>query len=250
MSPRPVLLRLSFSHYCRKVEACLSQAGIEYDVLDVSLRRMPVPFGAGTVPVLRVEDGLLTDSHQIALWADEHAQPGSVPLRTGDEDVLHWMSWADEVVGPVARRQAYRCAYNDPAAFTDRMFLRMVLRIWRPMILNILKAYKVRRFDQHDEEEGPRILEKIAKGLAATGTGHLVGEHATAADWVVAYLAAPLVGVGPWVGLDQKPGWDEVRAFVAAHQTRFLSRRRRKARSGVLAEWARLESLEEVPLPA
>lgn len=238
---RPVLLRLPFSHYCRKAEACLGQAGIAYDVLDVGLRRMPVPVhAAGTVPVLRVGDALLTDSHDIALWADARAAPGTTPLRTADPAVLDWMRWADEVVGPLARRQAYRCAYNDPGAFTDRPGLRVALRLWRPVLLRVLKAYRVRRFDAADAEEGPRVVARVAAGLAATGTGHLVGEHATAADLTVACLAAPLVRVGAWAGLDREPGWQAVVDFVAAHRVPSLRHRRRRARGRDLRAWASL----------
>lgn len=247
---RPVLLRLPFSHYCRKAEACLSQAGIGYDALDVGLRRMPVPVAAGTVPVLRVGDALLTDSADIVRWADRNAAPGTVPLRASDPAVRAWMDWADEVVGPLARRQAYRCIHANPAAFTDRRLLRLALRLGRPLVLRVLKAYKMRRFEEADRAEGPRVVARIADGLADAGTGHLVGDHATAADLTVANLVDPLVRVGAWAGLDREPGWGAVAAFVAAHRVPSTRRGRRRARTRDLRAWAALgRTGEPTPTP-
>ncbi len=234
--PIPVLLRLSFSHYCRKVEACLRQAGLTYTTLDIGLRDFPMPVGAGTVPVLRLGDVVLSDSEDIVSWADANAAPGTIPLRAQDPEVQAWSKWADEEIGPVARRQAYRCIYNAPGAFTRNPLLWAVLRLWRPMILQVLKAYTVRRFDDHDAKAGPEIIARIAAGLEATGTGYLVGDHPTAADHAVANLAEPLVRVGSWVGLDAEPGWAAVQQFVRANRTR-AKKRGRRPRSDEFASW-------------
>ncbi len=257
--PRPALLRLRFSHYCRKAEACLVQAGVPYDALDLGLRHFPIPVGAGTVPALRVRgpggadgpdgpaDWLLSDSADVADWADAHAAPGTLPLRTDEPAVRDWTAWADAEVGPVARRQAYRCAYHDPRAFAGgRIPLAVALRLWRPLVLRVLKAYTVRRFEAHDAEAGPRIVARVADGLAANDAGggrFLVGDHATAADHAVANLLWPLVRTGTWVGLDAEPGWDAVAAYVRANRLRGEhAMRRRRARSRDLDAWSSLEA--------
>ncbi len=233
----PVLLRLPFSHYCRKVEACFQQAGLAYDTLDIWFRDFPLPVGAGTVPVLKVGDLQLDDSADIIAWVDANAAPGTIPLRTQDPEVFEWCQWADEVIGAVARRQAYRCAYTAPRKFTRNPGFWLLLKLARPLLLNVLKSYKTRRFDDFDAAAGPDIIARVAKALDNSDSGCLVGDHPTAADLTVTNLLHPLMRVGGWAGLDQEAGWETVSQFVAVHAVKGKKRGRRP-REGELATWA------------
>jgi glutathione S-transferase len=230
---RPVLLRIPFSHFCRKAEWGLTQAGIAYDTRDVKLWQMKHARRAnprqGTVPVLETPEGVLMDSHDILVWADAHRAPGAIPLYPEESraEVESWERWAGEEVGPAVRREAYRALHRRPGAskaYGTPWHLRVPF-VARRLFLNVLRHYKARRFEASDPPAIRAAIDKVARQLARTGTGYLVGRHATAADHTVAALFEPLsLAQGSYDG----PAWRLVAAYVArvrpSRTTRVASR--------------------------
>jgi glutathione S-transferase len=230
---RPVLLRIPFSHFCKKAEWGLTQAGIAYDTLDMSPKgRMQIGRVAqdGTVPVMLVDGIMIEGSDKILTWAAAHAAPGTDPLypealRT---QVQEWEVWAGEAVGPVARREAYRVAYNHPSRLTRRRAVHMMARLFRAQVLGVLKYYKVRRFDDHDRDTVPKIVANVVDELRRQGTGFLVGSRPTAADVAVAALAQPFLYAEPARDYAALDGWDEFATYVRRVGPRRTTRRRRR----------------------
>lgn len=236
---RPVLLRIPFSHFCRKAEWGLTQAGIPYDTLDMyppGARQLPRISGQSTVPMLLVRDGedggarLLDDSAKILTWAAEHAREGTAPLypEALRDQVQEWEVWAGEAVGPVARREAYRVAYEQPMRLTGRWSVRLAARAARPVSLAVLKFYKARRFDEHDADAIPKIFANIAQELERQGTGYLLGDRPTAADLSVAALCQPFAYAAEARGYPELPGWEEVEEYVERVKPKRTTRRRRR----------------------
>jgi glutathione S-transferase len=252
----PVLLRIPFSHYCRKAEWGLTQAGIPYACLDVALRQMRHAARAnprqGTVPVLVVGQRVLPDSHDILVWADEHRAtaarplyPSAVKLRVAD-----WERWADEEIGPATRREAYRALHDRPglaAHYEVPFWFRLPPA--RRLYLGILKHYKARRFDAADPPAIQAALARVARRLRESGTGYLFGAHPTAADLATAALLEPLTMCAHERGHDRHPDWAFVRAFIERVRppaTTMVRRSRVRER-----DWRRLEALHAArPAPA
>lgn len=222
MPDRPVLLRIPFSHYCRKAEWGLTHAGIEYDALDVKLWEMKharrANPGEGTVPVLRVGESLVFGSHNILTWAEEHKATDALPLypQKWAVQIGLWESWADQAVGPVTRREAYRQMHDRPGTFRGYPDIKfwMTLPPTRRLYLAVLKHYKARRFDATDPDAVRDIVNKVFEQLAKAGTDYLFVDYPTAADYATAAFLEPLLPCAAPRGYDQEPGWGEVEDFV------------------------------------
>jgi glutathione S-transferase len=230
VADRPVLLRIPFSHFCRKAEWGLTQAGIPYDTLDVALWQMKHARRAnprqGTVPVLQTPgDGVLMDSHDILLWADAHRSEGALPLYPDPlrSQVDEWEAWAGDVVGPAVRREAYRVLHRRPAAsraYGTPWYFRLPF-VARRVFLNVLRHYKARRFEAADPPAIRAAIDKVARQLTLTGTGYLLGRHPTAADHAVAALLEPLaLAQGSYDG----PAWRLVAAYIGRVKPRRTTR--------------------------
>lgn len=216
----PVLLRIPFSHFCRKAEWGLTQARIPYDALDVAVWQMrnaprANPKG-GTLPVLRIGDRLLMDSHDILVWADEHRDHATAALypESCKLKVAGWESWAGTVVGPAVRRESYRALHEDPSlgkGYDLPLAMRLPI-VARRMYLGILKHYKARRF----EAEDPATLRQALARIAARLHGHdyLFGPLPTAADIATAALFEPLTLIAERKGYAQEPGWETVKGLI------------------------------------
>lgn len=219
LSGRPVLLRIPFSHFCRKAEWGLTQAGIAYDALDVALWQMRHARRAnpkeGTVPVLRLEDRLVPGSGDILRWADAHRAVGAPPLYPSPE-VAAWEHWADEEVGPAARREAYRALHAEPrlARGYGGAPRYLAWRGARRLYLGVLRHYKARRFEAGDPEALREAVARVAARLAERQTGFLFAEHPTAADLATAALMEPLLPIAELRGYAKLEGWPAVAAFV------------------------------------
>jgi glutathione S-transferase len=219
VAERPLLLRIPFSHFCRKAEWGLTQAGIPYDAVDVPLWRMRNAWRAnprqGTVPVLRTPEGLLMDSHDILVWADAHRAPGAPPLYPDGlrQEVEAWEAWAGDVVGPAVRREAYRALHRRPRAaraYGAPLYTAIPV-LSRRLFLGVLKHYKARRFEAADPPAIRAAIDRTARQLTLTGTGYLVGRHPTAADHAVAALFEPLALAKEGYG---GPAWRLVEAYI------------------------------------
>lgn len=246
---RPVLLRIPWSHYCKKAEWGLTQAGIPYDTLDVGFRGMRQIERAnpeeGTVPLMVADGRRILGSARILHWADQHRREGAVPLYPASHDaaVRRWEAWVDQEVGSVARREAYRAAYRDPWRFTQSPAIRTAAWLGHAQILSVMKFYKVRRYDGHDETAIPQIIARVSDRLRKNGTCFLFGDRPTAADLATAALMEPLTFAARSRGYDALPGWDDCSALVANIRPEKVSRvRRRWMRQ---RHWAWFEGLRE-----
>ncbi len=230
----PVLLRLPFSHFCRKAEWGLTQAGVAYSTVDVglfTLRDVRRVNPEGTVPVLRDGDRLVVGASNVLAWADARRVVGPAlypaPLRA---EVRAWEAWADATIGPVARREAYRALIADP-----RLARGHGLPFWsrtpaaRRIYLGVLKTLKARRFEAADSAAMPVIVAHIQAQLA--GKPFLFGNEPTAADVATAAMLEPLVVSAPERGYARLPGWSDAVGLMGrvrpATTTRTASRKMR-----------------------
>ncbi len=246
MTNRPVVFGIPFSHYCQKAEWGLTQAGIDYDYVSISLPKMTrltqlTP--TGLVPAMIVDGQLIEGSDRIMEWAAERQAPQSDPLYPDaiKETVDSWEQWAGEHIGPVARREAYRVAYSQPFKLRASLPIRLTARLVRPIILNVMKYYKSRRYDESDREAVPRIIVKVASRLRATGTGYLLADHPTAADHAVAALMRPFLYAERARNYQSEEGWGVVKEFVEGVKPHETTRRSR--RSIGRADWETLAQL-------
>lgn len=210
------LLRIPFSHYSQKAEWLLSQAQIPYRTTDVNLLQMrdAEEFTRdGTVPCLIHAEGVLWGSDEIMEWASKNQRAGDRLMPHGKKTLIReWVAWADKEVGPVARRVAYRTLYESPFQADLPLRQRLLLRIGKPVILNVLKHYKARRFEATDLDEMHAQLSRVEDVLVQ---GNLLGTPApTAADRSVAALLRPYTYVATPLGLHEQ--YPETMAWIGA----------------------------------
>lgn len=249
----PVLLRMPFSHYCRKAEWGLTLAGVPYTTIDVKLVRMADLYRAnpeGTVPVLKLGDDLHFGSHAVLRHAEAHQSPVApslYPPRVRAE-VEAWESWVDSTVGSAVRREAYRALHAKPSlAKGHDLPLWMRLPFARRFYLTVLKLLKARRYDAEDRKALEAAIALTAQRLAATGTGYLYGSTPTAADVATAALLEPLVPIAAHLGYDKLPGWPAVAALV--DRVRPSTTTCTKSRRITEADWREFERLNAVAKP-
>ncbi len=247
MADTPVLLRIPFSPYCRKAEWALSQAGIAYrslDVLPTGMTQIERANPHGMVPMMVDGDTPVFGSERITRWAADHARPDTPPLfpESWSQSIEEWEAWADNHIGPIARREAYRVAYNQPFKLTRKPLVRVVARVARPQVLGILKFYKARRFDDEDEQAIPELLARIGKQLDQSGTGYLFGPRPTAADLATAAMVETLTYAEPARKYAEMDGWMQATAHLERVRPAKLSRvGRRWIRE---KDWQWLESVK------
>jgi len=178
-------------------------------------------------------------SDAILEWADKRRAFEAPPLYPAAQAkaVRAWESWADEVVAPVVRREAYRQLYEDPAPYAEADF--PAPRLARPLVLRVLKYYKARRFDETDPDDVRNSIPNIAGRLRATGSGYLFGDQCTAADIATAAFLEPLVPLGEARGYARTPGW--------SHITRFVERVRPTGTSCASVQRMRARDLRALP---
>lgn len=211
---RPNLLRLPISHYCKKVEWAMTDLGIDVDATNVWFRTLVDIRDINpenTVPVLELDDRLVCGSHAIMQWLADESEVGHTLYP--DADAAAWEQWADATVGPLARRDSYRTLHAAPTKYTGNPGVWFLGRAGRRVILAILKAYKVRRFEDQDAADRDRILGRIGEQLARSEGAFLFGDQKTAADYAVAALVAPLLRIRTTPYLEH-PDRDAIEAFV------------------------------------
>ena len=166
-----------------------------------------------TVPVLELDDRLVCGSHAIMQWLADESEVGHTLYP--DADAAAWEQWADDTVGPLARRDSYRTLHATPTKYTGNPGVWLLGRAGRRVILAILKAYKVRRFEEQDAADRDRILGRIGEQLMRSEGRFLFGDQKTAADYAVAALVAPLLRIltKPYL---EHPGRAAIEAFVDA----------------------------------
>ena len=199
------LVTIPFSHYCEKARWALDRAGIEY----VEEPHLPMfawgpALRAGkkkTVPVLVADEDVVTDSHDILVWADRRAP--SLDLYPEDiaSEVRELEALFDRKVGPSARRIAYHALMKEPSSLRD-LFLRRapaweraMTRVALPMMIRMMRsglkiddAGAARSRTQLDG-----ALAEVDARLEKSGGPWLFGDRFTAADLTLASLMTPLV---------------------------------------------------------
>lgn len=244
---------MPFSHFCRKAEWGLTQAGVPYRTLDVRLAKMADQKRAnpeGTVPVLRVGDELLFGSHAALRWAEAHRAPSTPSLYPPSlkAQVEAWESWADTMLGMAVRREAYRALHARPSlAAGHGLPLWMRTPFARRFYLKVLKLLKARRFEEADARAVREGVATIVAQLGRTGTGYLFGAQPTAADHATAAMLEPLVPAADERGYDKLAGWAHLVAYVA--RVRPATTSRVGGRSVREADWQEFERLNAVAKP-
>jgi glutathione S-transferase len=245
----PVLLRLPFSHYCRKAEWGLTLAGIDYVTLDVDLPGMRQVKRANplqrTVPVLVHGKDLVHGSHAILRWCDAQRTddfPALYP-ESNKKAIFEWEKWVDDEVGPVVRRLAYRVLARDPAVYGRTRWQKFNLRMRRPMFKVVARYLKCNEHAKQDDEAIQRIVDKIATRLNKAQTGYLFDDKPTGADIATAALVEPLLRVDKVWLLDEHPGWSQVKEFI--QKVKPPKQRRISARRIKEKDWKAFELLNQ-----
>lgn len=231
------LYRIPFSHYCQKVEWAMTHAGMEYDAIDISLVKMPrLPkvTKSGTVPALEVDGQLIEESQAIMEWLAKQCPD----VEWYPEGAWAWEHRMDEEMGPVGRREAYRVAYAEPFKFNVPWMQRLLLRSVRPILLNVVKYYKVRRYEEEDVLARERLTAEIASQLG--DKPYLFGDQPCAADFATAALARPLLYVDEARGYEGEEWTKVVQYILRMKPERTTLRKAKKIRE---KDWTRLESL-------
>ena len=201
---RPRLISIPISHYVERARWALDLAEIDYDE-EQHLQRFAgiktKKLGATRfVPVLVLDNDLLTDSADIVRWAS--AQVEGDPLYAGaDRGEIEALE--NELAGDYGvetRRVVYDwffrhfgklVTYNDGASPWSQ---RIALRVFRPLVEPKLKAYL--KVDEAHVAAGRdlvrRTMDQIAERIS-DGRPYLLGDRFTAADLTYAAMTAPSV---------------------------------------------------------
>jgi glutathione S-transferase len=218
------LLTIPISHFCEKARWALERAGLEYDeerhVQGVHRFVSRRAGGAGTLPVLITDAGVVSESEDIVRYADAALEPeqrlfpAEPPLR---DEVVALCRRFDAGLGPDARRLMYAqmlqrrnelLAVNNRGvpAWEDRF-----LRLGWPLVKRIA-ARDLAIGPTTIRDDDPRVrreLDEVAE-LLSDGRPYLCGERFSAADLTFAALAAAAIippGYGtPLPQPDELPG--------------------------------------------
>jgi glutathione S-transferase len=201
------LITVSASHYCEKARWALDRRGVPYrEEAHVPLLSWVATFGSGgrrTVPVLVTASGVLSDSTDIAAYADRVGSAGDrlVPDDADlAEEVRDLEDLFDEKLGPATRRLGYHMLLRDREALL-RLWTasapsveRGLARVMYPMLRQaVVRGLVV------DEAGVARSRERLADCFdvvhrrIASGRRYLVGDRFTLADLTFASLAAPVL---------------------------------------------------------
>lgn len=201
----PVLVTISFSHYCEKGRWALEHAGVRYReraYVPGTHLLGTVPRGGRSTPLLQLEDRVVTDSRAIVRHADAE-RPGSLipsdPAQRREVERLEALF--DDELGPHVRRLAYDAVLRSGTPFAP--FIRATTNGLHRAIAPVLGVFVpglVKRSLRIDEagvaRSRPRVEAVLTEveSLLADGRRHLVGDAFTAADLTFAALYSPLLG--------------------------------------------------------
>lgn len=201
----PTLVTITLSHYCEKARWGLDRAKLPYleerhapGFHAFAVRRWG---GSRSTPILVTSDGVVGDSTDILLWANEHAAEGC-SLYPEDPaaraEVLALEESFDLDLGPHVRRAVYFDLLPVPALTIPLMTHQVP---WRERVLLPLLYRPLRRMMRTsmriDAEGARRSLDQLTATMAAVsarlsdGRRYLTGERFGAADITFASLAAP-----------------------------------------------------------
>ncbi|MDX6508135.1 MAG: glutathione S-transferase, partial [Gaiellaceae bacterium] len=202
-----VLVTIPISHYCEKARWALDRAGVVY------VERAHLQFvhrfaarragGGTTVPVLVCDAGVLADSSEILLYADDRA-PADRRLypdsETARAEILGLEREFDDRLGPHGRRWMYDRLRrrSDLARRYGTAGVPAFERVMLPLLYPAVYAWIDRHLEitsaTADEslDEVRAVFDAVAERLA-DGRRYLCGDGFTAADLTFAALSAPVL---------------------------------------------------------
>jgi glutathione S-transferase len=226
----PLLVTISFSHFCEKARWALDRARVPYrESAHLPVFHAPPVKRAGgqrATPTLVTSDGVLNDSTDILAFCDRQRPEARLYGESAEErrEILALEDRFDEALGPHVRRWAYFHLLRDRAAILRMFdaqasvpaFEKKVMRVVFPAVRLVMR--KAMSIDAAGAERSRGQVDEVFAEVAARladGRRYLVGDAFTAADLTFAALAAP--GVLPPEGLALSyPTVEELPAEVAA----------------------------------
>ncbi|MDC3957200.1 glutathione S-transferase family protein [Polyangium jinanense] len=241
--PSPLLVTITFSHYCEKARWTLDRAGITYRESGhlpafhmLAVRRAG---GHRSVPALITDEGAINDSTDIAKWADRRA-PGAHLYGKNDverREIEALEDHFDEHFGPHTRRFMYFHMLQDRDLVLRLSAMQNAPRLEKrllPIVFPVVRP-AMRRAMRITPEGAERSLRKVEAAFAEVGKKledgrrYLVGDTLTMADITFASLAAVVLAPpqygAPLCSMDALPrepaahmrAWQELPAgkFVA-----------------------------------
>jgi glutathione S-transferase len=203
----PTLLTITLSHYCEKARWGLERAGIAYreerhapGFHALALRRAG---GKRGTPILVTSDGIIGDSTDILLWANERAEKGRA-LYPEDPDaraeVLGLEDRFDEDLGPHVRRAIYfhmlpsrRLTMPLMTHGVPRHERALLPLVYGPLSKLMRSSMRIDAAGaQRSSDRLMGVMAEVSKRLA-DGRRYLTGDRFGAADITFASLAAPAV---------------------------------------------------------
>jgi glutathione S-transferase len=203
----PVLITIPISHFCEKARWALDRAGIAYDehphvqvVHRFAARRAG---GGSTVPVLVVDEGVLSESAEIIDYADSRAAADRRLYPTDPQAAAQVRAFErelDDGLGPDGRLWMYHAlrGHRDIAArygltgvpAWERRAFPLVYPLMSRVIDRILKITP--EAAAAAERSVDAAFDDVAQRLA-DGRPYLMGDRFTAADLTFAALAASVL---------------------------------------------------------
>ncbi len=207
MADQARFITIAFSHYCEKVRWALDRLAVPYreeSHLPILHRRASRGIGGGnTVPVLKIDGKILSDSTDILKEIDRRAPEGarlypSAPELRRECEALE--EQFDEKLGPATRRLVYfhllphRSLLMKLIQASGPGWQVAIVRTMFPVVrtimqkgMNITPETSARSSARIDE-----IFKQVGERLS-DGRRYLIGDTFTAADLTFAALAAPVV---------------------------------------------------------
>jgi glutathione S-transferase len=199
----PVLVTITFSHYCEKVRWALDHAQITYresghlPIFHVlAVRRAG---GWRSVPALVTDEGVINDSSNILGWIDKHAPQAHLYGRNDAErlEIERIEHLCDEQLGPHTRRWGYFHILprrdillritRDGAPKLEHAALTVLFPLARKMMQRAMKITP--KSAERSRQKIDEVFTEVEKRLA-DGRQFLIGEGLSAADITFASLAA------------------------------------------------------------
>ncbi len=202
----PLLVTITFSHFCEKVRWALDHAGIAYRESGhlpvfhaLAVRRAG---GWRSVPALVTDDGVINDSTNILGWIDKRAPQTHLYGRTDAErlEIERIEELCDEQLGPHTRRWAYFYLLpmrdlmlrmtRDSAPKLEHAALSVIFPIARKLMQRGMKITP--KGAERSRQKIDEVFTEVEKRLG-DGRQFLVGDGLSAADITFASLAAVVV---------------------------------------------------------
>ena len=202
----PLLITITFSHYCEKARWALERAKIPY----AESGHLPVfhafavkrAGGKRATPILVTDKGLIEDSTNILHWADRAAPEAHLYGRTDAErkEIETLEEYFDVHLGPHTRRWMYfHILPRRDLALTlvnhgEPALERAAFPVFFPLARAIMR--RAMRINAPGYERSAAKIEEVFSAVdkkLADGRSFLVGDTLTAADITFATLAAVIV---------------------------------------------------------